>query len=322
MMKMMGIRVCGLLLLQMLFSVMIALAVSPASTPESAGLRVEPLGKGVYAVIGSTGGRTYDNLGMNANFGFIDTPDGVILIDSGASTAGAALLDTLVHRHTGHDVRWVINTGSQDHRWLGNGYFAERGAEIVALGRTVTTQKRLTAQQLESLRPLLRERIEGTRPVTATASADTDDFSIRPGGVTIVLSWLADVHFPGDIVVRLPEHGIMFSGDHIYTRRLLGILNESDASSWLAAFRKIEGLAPARIVPGHGPVCTLQEARRDTGDYLVFIVNGVRGYAEELAGVDVAVSALADAPQFSQLENFSSLHRPNISNAYLRLESK
>jgi glyoxylase-like metal-dependent hydrolase (beta-lactamase superfamily II) len=141
-MKRDGIRFLFALLLQLFLAVTPAWAAAPAPTSESAGLRVESPGKGVYAVIGSTGGRTYDNLGMNANFGFIDTPDGVILIDSGASSAGAALLDTLVHRHTGHNVRWVVNTGSQDHRWLGNGYFAARGAQIIALQRTVVTQRK------------------------------------------------------------------------------------------------------------------------------------------------------------------------------------
>jgi glyoxylase-like metal-dependent hydrolase (beta-lactamase superfamily II) len=310
------------LLLQFCFAIMPAWAVATTPTPESAGLKVEALGNGVYAVIGMTGGRTYENFGMNANFGFIDTPEGVILIDSGASSAGAALLDALVHRSTGHAVCWVVNTGSQDHRWLGNGYFAARGAKIIALQRTVATQTRLGAQQLELLRPLLRERLDGTTAFTAPSPIVADEATLKLGGVTLAMNYLADAHFPGDIIVRLPDRGIMFSGDHIYTRRILGILGESDAASWLSAFRKIEALAPSRIVPGHGPVSTLQDARRDTGDYLAFIVDGVRKYAEELAGVDTAVSALANAPQFSRLENFDTLHRTNLSNAYLRQESK
>jgi glyoxylase-like metal-dependent hydrolase (beta-lactamase superfamily II) len=310
------------LLMQMLLLAMPTWASVPSLTPERAGLKVEALGKGVYAVIGSTGGRTYENVGMNANFGFIDTPDGVILIDSGASSAGAALLDAIVHRATGHEVRWVVNTGSQDHRWLGNGYFAARGAKIIAFQRTVATQMRLGAPQLELLRPGLRERLDGTTPVTAPSPIATDEATLMLGGITLVLNYLADAHFPGDIVVRLPDRGIMFAGDHIYTRRLLGILPESDAVTWQAAFRKIEALAPARVVPGHGPVCTVPDARRDTGDYLAFIVDGVRNYAEELAGVETAVSSLANAPQFSRLEHFDTMHRTNISNAYLRQESR
>lgn len=321
-MNMISLRVSLLLLLPMLVALVTGRAWAGAPTPEEAGLRVEQLGRGVYAVIGPTGGRTRDNLGMNANFGFIDTPEGAILIDSGASAAGAALLDSLVRRHTGHAVRWVINTGSQDHRWLGNGYFAARGAVIVALKRTVTTQRRLGAQQIASLRGVLGDRLDGTEPFVSPSPLDGDIAVIRRGGVTLELRWFDDAHFPGDIVVRLPEWGIMFAGDHIYIRRLLGILPESDPVTWLSAFRTIEKLDPVVIVPGHGPLCSLQDAQRDTGDYLAFIVNGVRGYAGELAGVDAAVSALADAPAFSRLEHFDTLHRANISNAYLRLELK
>ncbi|NTU90964.1 MAG: MBL fold metallo-hydrolase [Chlorobiaceae bacterium] len=291
-------------------------------SPESAGLRVERLDKGVYAVIGSTAGRTYDNVGMNANFGFIDTPDGVILIDSGASAAGAELLDTLVHRSTGKPVRWVVNTGSQDHRWLGNGYFASKGAEIIALQRTATTQRRVSSQQIQSLYPVLRERLDGTRPVIAPSPVLTDESVIRPGGVTLILSYLADAHFPGDIVVRLPDTGIMFAGDHLYVGRMLGILPESNPVTWLDAFNKLSKLKPKRIVPGHGRICTLRTAQRDTGDYLDFIVGGVQPFAENLAGVEQAVSALSHAPQFSRLEHFDTLHRANISSAYLQMESQ
>ena len=73
--------------------------------------------------------------------GFVVTSEGVALIDSGASAQGAGLIEERIARVTDHPVRWVINTGSQDHRWLGNAYFADRGAEIIALERTVATQK-------------------------------------------------------------------------------------------------------------------------------------------------------------------------------------
>jgi hypothetical protein len=39
----------------------------------------------VYAIVGPLGQRSVDNDGLNANFGFIVTPKGVILIDSGAN---------------------------------------------------------------------------------------------------------------------------------------------------------------------------------------------------------------------------------------------
>ena len=77
-------------------------------------LRHKVIDKNVHALIGSIGGRTYENHGLNANFGVIETKDGVILIDSGASAQGAAIIAGEVKKITDKKVRWVINTGSQE----------------------------------------------------------------------------------------------------------------------------------------------------------------------------------------------------------------
>lgn len=101
----------------------------------------------VYALIGPLGQRSQQNDGLNANYGFIVTPEGVVLIDAGASRLGAIKLDEAIRAVTDKPVRWVINTGSQDHRWLGNAYFAGKGAEIIALERTAAMQQKNATQQ-------------------------------------------------------------------------------------------------------------------------------------------------------------------------------
>lgn len=95
-------------------------------------VRFEPVAENVYAYIGDTGGRSVQNHGLNANLGLVVTPQGAVLIDSGATWLSARLIDDAVRRVTMQPVRWVINTGGQDHRWLGNGYFRTRGAELIA----------------------------------------------------------------------------------------------------------------------------------------------------------------------------------------------
>jgi glyoxylase-like metal-dependent hydrolase (beta-lactamase superfamily II) len=284
-------------------------------------LKSEDLGGGVYALIGPTGPRLPENFGLNANYGVIDTPDGAILIDSGASTAAAKLLEAEVRRLTGKPVRWVVNTGSQDHRWLGNSYFAAHGAEIVALERTTRAQQRLGKGQLEALNPVLKEQMTGTQAMTARQALPGDVARLQLGGRTLELRYFASAHFPGDAVVWMPQEAILFSGDLIYVDRILGILPESNAGTWLNAFGQAVALQPKWIVPGHGRVCDIARAQRDTGDYLAFVVAGTKKFAEDLAGVDAAVAALGDAPAFSHLLNFGELHRGNVNRAYLRFEA-
>lgn len=298
-----------------------ALLIFTQSVRAEAVLTAESLGNGVFALIGPTGGRLHENFGLNANYGLIDTPEGSILIDSGASTVAAKLLEAEARKLTGKPVKWVINTGVQDHRWLGNGYFAALGAQIIALQRTATTQARLGKGQIESLLPELKEQMNGTVPTTAAKPLAGDTQTLTLGGRTLELRYFADAHFAGDAVVWLPKEKILFAGDHIYVDRLLGILPESNAETWLQAFKQAIALQPARIVPGHGRVCDIAQAQRETGDYLAFVVDGTKKFAEDMAGVDAAVSAMKEAPAFKHLRNFDDLHRGNVNRAYLRLEA-
>lgn len=310
------LRAAARVLLSSLLSILLVGVVSAAEL-----LKSQALGEGVFALIGETGARSLENHALNANFGVIDTPGGAILIDSGASFEGARLLDEQVRALTGKPVKWVINTGSQDHRWLGNGYFASQGAALIALSRTVATQRANALAESEALGALLGERFEGTRPVHADRPPDADRLVLDLGGRRLEIRFFADAHFPGDAVVWLPAERILFAGDHVYVDRLLGVLPQSNVETWLQAFEGIEALAPLRLVPGHGSVTDLAGARRDTGDYLAFLAHGVRRLAQDMAGVDQALAALGDAPQFERLANYAALHRGNVSRAYLRLEA-
>lgn len=298
-----------------------ALLMFTQSVRAEAVLTAESLGNGVFALIGQTGARLYENFGLNANYGVIDTPEGTILIDSGASTVAAKLLEAEARKLTGKPVKWVINTGSQDHRWLGNAHFAAQGAQIIALQRTATTQARLGKGQIESLARELKEQMNGSVPAPAAKPLAGDTQTLTLGGRTLELRYFADAHFSGDAVVWLPKEKILFSGDHIYVDRILGILPESNAETWLQAFKQAIALQPARIVPGHGRVCDVAQAQRDAGDYLAFVVAGTKKFAEDMAGVDAAVGAMKEAPAFKHLRNFDDLHRGNVNRAYLRQEA-
>jgi glyoxylase-like metal-dependent hydrolase (beta-lactamase superfamily II) len=274
----------------------------------------------VYALIGPTEARTYENHALNANFGFVVTDDGVALIDSGASAQGAALIEAAVASATDQPVRWVINTGSQDHRWLGNGYFADRGAEVIALARTVATQRAFAEQHLARLESILQERLAGTQAVHAAEPIGEDRPELELGGVPIELRWLGDAHFPGDAVVWLPQEEVLLSGDLVYVDRMLGIHPWSQLASWQRAFQAMETLQPRHLVPGHGQVSDLARAQRDTGAYLAWLLEEVGQAVEDWEPLSEVVERLGDAAQFRYLEHFDGWHRSNVNRAYLELE--
>jgi glyoxylase-like metal-dependent hydrolase (beta-lactamase superfamily II) len=94
-------------------------------------VQFRPVADGVYAYIGDKGPRSIDNEGLNANVGLVVTPVGAVLIDSGATFQSAGKIAAAAKKVTAQPVRWVINTGGQDHRWLGNGYFHAKGTELI-----------------------------------------------------------------------------------------------------------------------------------------------------------------------------------------------
>jgi glyoxylase-like metal-dependent hydrolase (beta-lactamase superfamily II) len=129
------------------------------------------LTEGVYAHVADTGGRTYANDAINANLGLVVTANGAILIDSGASYLGAKKVAEAVRQVTQQPVKWVINSGNQDQRWLGNGYFKEQGAQVIAHLAGRAYMESSGRAMVNRLKPILKDKLQGTVPVLSCPAA-------------------------------------------------------------------------------------------------------------------------------------------------------
>lgn len=275
---------------------------------------------GVYAFIGDTGMRTFQNEGMNANTGFVVTDEGVVVIDSGPTWRVATEIHRAIRAVTRQPVKIVVNTGGQDHRWLGNAYFKSVGAEIIAARPALADMQARGGMQLEGLRQTVRKRAAGTRPVYPDRFFDQSE-TLRLGEQEIQLLYFRGGHTPGDSVVWLPNQNVLFSGDLVYVDRMLGVLPFSSATDWLASFEAMEKLEPKTIVPGHGQVCDLAQARRDTGDYLRLLITHMKQAVDKGIALQEAIDSL-DQSAFSHLRNFDLLKGGNASSVYLEMESQ
>ena len=275
--------------------------------------------RGVYAVVGDTEGRTYENEALNANFGLVVTPQGAVLIDPGASFQGARQIAAAAQKVTAQPIKWVINTGGQDHRWLGNGYFQARGAEIIAHANAQADMKARGPAHLKANEPVLKDKMAGTEIVLPTRWLQDADTTLNLGGTTLQVVHRGGGHTPGDSLVWLPQSGVVFTGDVVYVDRILGLHPVSKTKTWVASFEALEALKPKIVVPGHGQVTTLAQAQKDTGD-LLKALRAHMGQAVE-AGTDISAAVKSfDAAPYRHLKHVD-VWLPQLANlTYLEME--
>lgn len=296
-------------------------ALLPALAPLAGAVEVrfERVADNVYAHVGDIGARTIANEGLNANLGLVVTPAGAVLIDSGATFRSAVDIHAAIRRVTGQPVRWVINTGGQDHRWLGNGYFEAQGAELIAHAAAVPDMRSRGGDQLEALRTLLGPAAQATLPTLPKRLLEGPDARLQLGGTVFEFRYRGGGHTPGDMMVWLPQAQVAFAGDIVYVDRLLAVLPVSSTRAWLDAFAALEQWAPQRVVPGHGRVTTLAAAGSQTRDYLEALRAHMKRAVEQGIDVSEAVKSF-DAKPFMHLSNAAELNPGNASRTFLEVE--
>jgi len=291
---------------------LICLPVIAAST-----LETQKITDNIYALVGERTQRSAENLANNSTHGVIITEEGVILVDSGGSYLGAKQIHEAIKALTDQPVKLVINTGGQDHRWLGNDYFKQQGAHIISSATAVADQHERADYHLNRLQSLIGDALEGTQPAYADETFESSK-TITMGDITLELHHEGPAHTLGDLFVWLPEQKIMFTGDIVFTERALGTGPAKNVKSWIQVFEKMAAYQPEVVVPGHGHATDLATATHDTYDYLTFLVENISRMLDE--GVDLQDAVELDQSQFSYLDVFEGISRKNAQNIYEQLE--
>jgi len=280
-------------------------------------LEIQKLSPGVYALVGELTQRSPDNFANNSTHGVIVTDEGVIVVDPGGSYLGAKQIHNAIKGLTDKPVKLVINTGGQDHRWLGNGYFKSLGAQIITSAVALEDHHERADSHLNRLQGLIGDALDGTKPVYADDTFDTEK-TIEMGGIRLELKQVGAAHTVGDLFVWLPEQKIMFTGDIVFVERALGIGPAQNAKSWIQVFEKMASYQPETVVPGHGHATDIATATQDTHAYLSFLVEKISQMLDN--GTELQDAAKLDQSQFSYLEVFDEIASKNAHNLFTQLE--
>lgn len=120
-------------------------------------------------------------------------------------------------------------------------------------GGEITAEERASYESDIRLAELAVKEGPGV-PLTLPTITVEERLTLYRGNRTIDIRHLGRGHTGGDLVVHLPNEGIVITGDLVVWPVPLVGSDQSHVSEWSATLEKVMALKPAVIVPGHGPV--------------------------------------------------------------------
>lgn len=272
----------------------------------------------VFSAIGATAPPTYENSGHNNNLSFVVTDEGVVVVNSGASSRLAAALHEEIKKVTDKPVKLVINENGQGHAMLGNGYWRDQGVDILAHVDAVEETRENGDFILQGMERYNRDKAEGTRVEHANITFE-DEYVFTLGGVEFHVLHLGPAHDPGDIQVWIPQWDIMIAGDIAFHERMPPIFEHTCTSCWIETWEeKLEPLNPTYVIPGHGHPTNLAQVRRYTRDYLVDLREKIGAHIE--AGGDLASAYYVDQSAWAHLDTYQELATKNAGRVFEEME--
>ncbi len=273
---------------------------------------------GVFSAIGATAPPTYENAGHNNNLSFIVTGDGVVVINGGASFGLAKALHDEIKAITDQEVKLVFNENGQGHAVLGNNYWVEQEVPIVAHVDAAEVVASTGGSILEAMKRYNKDRAEGTEVQGPTETFE-DEYIVEMGDFRIEARYLGPAHSPGDIVLWLPNQSLVISGDMAFHERMLPIFADTYTADWLETWdNEFEPLGATYVIPGHGHPTNMDQVRRYTKDYLVYLRGKIGAHIE--AGGGLSEAYYVDQSPYANLDTFEELATKNAGRVFEQME--
>lgn len=212
-------------------------------------------------------------------------------------TSAAERIDTVVNTHANGD-HCYGNALVADSRIIASARCAEEMAQLPASAMAGVMRAAPTlgpaGEFLAAIfAPFSFDDIETALP-TATFEGQLD---LSVAGRPVTLLEVGPAHTAGDVVVHLPDDGVVFTGDILFHGGH-PIVWAGPVANWVAACERVLELDPSVIVPGHGPLAA-PSAVADLKDYFEFLTIEARlrhdaGMSPLEAAQDIELGPYAD----------------------------
>lgn len=291
------------------------LCASAAAEP----LKLQAVTPNVWFARGEAALGSPQNRNFISNAGVVVTPAGVVVIDALGSPALAESLLEAIALITPQPVRYVVLTHYHADHVYGLQAFKAHGATVIAHeGGKVYLVSDAAQQRLQANRETLAPWINAdTRLLPADRWIRDDGLTLELGGTRLQIRHAGPAHSPEDLTVFVEGPRVLFAGDLAFRGRI-PFVGQADSRSWIAALSRLVDIKPAVIVPGHGPLSTVDDLRL-TRDYLQYLRDTMGRAAADMEPFDEAY-ARTDWSAFDKLPLFGAANRANAFNTYLLME--
>jgi len=214
-------------------------------------------------------------------------PDGVVLVDDGAASLSAQLLES-VGRISRAPIRFVVNTDWHPDHTGGNEALAKAGAVVIAHH---SVRERLREPQvLEDTEVKVPAAPAAALPVITFAEA----LAIHLDGDRLDVVHVAGAHGDGDVIVRWQGANVVHLGPLFYNGGypFLDLAHGGSLAGMVAALEATLARSDAEtiVIPGHGPIAN----RADLAAYrdmLVAVGRKVRTAVEQGHSIDEVLAS-------------------------------
>ena len=253
------------------------------------------LAPGVFAYVQATGGFCIANAGILSRPGAATT-----VIDALFTPDMTAALLGETRRLAQAPIARLINTHHHVDHTLGNGMFPA-DTEILSHSRAKAEMERVGLAVLviiERMAPRFEGKLAGVTERLPDATFDGEALEIEAGGRRLRLLHYGTAHTRGDILVHLPEERILFVGDAAFFY-VTPMAFEGHVGNWIRVCDRIlTEIDAAVLVPGHGPVGSMDDLRLFR-DYLRLVYDNTRrafdaGTSEREARESIDLGAYAE----------------------------
>lgn len=279
-------------------------------------LQPRQIAEGTWVVQGSTDNFAKDNGGAIVNVAFIDSGDGVLVIDSGPSKRYGEALRALIQQTTGKPVKRVLLTHHHPDHVLGNQAFTD-----VPIGALAGTSKLLKEQgnaMAENMYRLVGDWMRGTEVVLPTETVDPGE--LQMGSHRFRLLGLRG-HTGADLAILDETTGVLFAGDIVFYQRALTTPNSPGLDVWLGDLDTLQQLPWKQIVPGHGPIASDAAPFTQMRDYLGWLDSVMRdGIAQGADMNDLLRTPIPERFAGVSLTRYELIR--SVSHLYPRYEQK